>query len=94
MASERNAAFEALRTNRKVMGAFRYASFAEGRESGKRHRNIESAIERLRAYLRGGNKEHLLDVANLCEIEWDRPGSHPHPHFHAADDGPHKAIEL
>jgi hypothetical protein len=89
--SERSADFELLRMNRKIMGAFRYGSMQENRT--KRHRNVEAAIQRLSLYLRDGNQEHLLDAANLCEIEWVNPGSHRNPHFSPVDDGPHKVVE-
>lgn len=93
LCTERDPAFERARRVRKVVGAFRYGTFAEGHASGTRHRNVESAIDRLFAYLTDGNQEHLVDAANLCEIEWNRPGSHSRPHFTPSDDGPHKAVE-
>jgi hypothetical protein len=91
--SEACPAFERLRCARKVLGAYRYGTLAENRASGHRHRNIESAIARLQRYLADGNQEHLIDAANLCELEYERPGSHPAPHLTPVDDGPHKTID-
>ena len=83
-----------LARNGMIMGAFRYGTISENSKSGKRHRNIESAIARLNEYLDGGNKEHLIDARNLLDIEFRRPGSHPNPHWSPIDDGVHKAVEL
>jgi hypothetical protein len=83
--------FEAAMRARLLMGAFRYGPFkAQGRG---RHRNIESAIRRLRRYLREGNQEDLVDAANLCLVEFVAPGSHPAPHWHAVDDGEHVEVD-
>ena len=89
--TERSADFQSMRMHRKIVGAYRYGSMKECRT--KRHRNVEAAIQRLSLYLRDGNQEHLLDAANLCEIEWVNPGSHRNPHFSPVDDGPHKVVE-
>ena len=34
-----------------------------------------------------------MDAANLCEIEFDRPGSHPNPHMTPIDDGDHVDVD-
>jgi len=85
--TERCEEFEDLRLNRKLFGAYRYGLLGDTHRP--RHRNIESAIRRLQRYLTDGNMEHLLDAANLCEVEWVRPGSHPNPSLRPLDDGEH-----
>jgi hypothetical protein len=77
--------FERLRHNRMVMGYYRYQQIG----TVPAYDSIGSAIKRLRLYLDTGNKEHLLDAANLCEVEWQFPGSHPEPWFGPTDDGVH-----
>jgi len=50
---------------------------------------VGSAIERLKAYQDDGNREHLVDAANLCRVEWLNP-THPRPCWRAqGDDGIH-----
>ncbi len=79
--------FERLRLNRMVMGAFRYGLLDEQRRISV-YDNIGSAIERLEAYRKTGNQEHLVDAANLCMIEFET-GRHPSQHFRSVDDGIH-----
>jgi len=86
MITERSKEFEALKTNRMVMGAFRYGKLGE---SGKRqYDRIGSAKQRLELYEKTGNLEHLVDVANLMEVEFVE-GKHPLKHFASIDDGVH-----
>lgn len=70
------------------MGSFRYESLATKRKSNHRYMLIEDAIRRLEAYQKDGNVENLLDVANLCMIEYVAP-SNPKAHFESVDDGHH-----
>lgn len=74
--------FEALMRNRLILGAMRYGPL----NGGPKHRNVESAIKRLKIYLKTGNQEHLVDAANLCLVEFCKPGSHASPHFCAQDE--------
>jgi hypothetical protein len=77
--------FEQAMRVRLLMGAFRYSPFKhQGRGT---HKNVESAIRRLKRYLKDGNQEDLVDAANMCLVEFMCPGSHPNPHWHAVDDG-------
>ena len=81
--------FEKLRRNRLVFGAIRY-----GRRGGKDKPNydrISSCIHRLRQYRRTGNDELLVDVSNLCELEFVE-GTHPEKHFASVDDGEHVGV--
>ena len=78
--------FEDLMRNRLVMGRFRYAPMQSARKGG--FDNIGSAKKRIVLYEQSGNLEHLVDVANLCMIEFVH-GLHPNTHFAASDDGEH-----
>lgn len=74
-------------------GAYRYGCLGDQRQAGGNGRNnVGSAIRRLRAYLRTGNTEHLVDAANLCRVEFVA-GSHPRKHWAAADDDGEHAEE-
>lgn len=84
--SEWSKEFEELMRNRLVMGAFRYDKM---RTPGKpQYDRIESCLMRLRKFQETGNLEHLVDVANLCLMEFVE-GCHPKKHFSSTDDGEH-----
>ena len=80
--------FERLMRNRLLMGSFRYGKF--GSENKVNYDSVGSAIIRLRSFQATGNLEHLVDVANLCLVEYVE-GHHPLRHFNAADDSPNHA---
>lgn len=85
--SEWSKEFETLMRNRLLMGAFRY-----GKISGKnkpRYDYIGDIIKRAQLYKETGNKEYLVDVANLALVEFVQGGNHPNPHFAPSDDGHH-----
>ncbi len=86
--SEWSPEFERLMRNRLLMGRFRYASMADSNRP--QYNRIESSIKRLREYQDIGNLELLVDVANLCLLEFVH-GDHPSKHFDAKDDGEHVA---
>lgn len=85
-ATEWSREFEDLMRNRLIMGRFRYAPMRSPEKGA--YDNVGSAQKRLRLYLETGNVEHLVDVANLCLIEFEH-GNHPERHFAASDDGEH-----
>jgi hypothetical protein len=81
--SEWSLAFERLMRNRLIMGALRYGRI---HEPGKRKYNrVESMARRLAKYHETGNKELLVDVANLCLLEFEEC-HHPNAHFHSVDN--------
>lgn len=82
--------FEELRSNRMVLGAFRYGLINEQGSAGSPYDNIGSLIQRAQAYQETGDREHLVDIANLAMIEFTI-GQHPLAHFNAKDDGMHTA---
>jgi len=68
MRTERSPEFERLCMNRKICGAVRYGML--GAEGKPRWNRVSDAIRRLEAYQQDSNAEHLVDVANLCELEF------------------------
>lgn len=70
--------------NRLCMGALRYGRLnAVGKQ---KYARIPSMVKRLRAYEETGNLEFLVDVANLCLLEFEDP-QHQDAHFEALDGG-------
>jgi hypothetical protein len=85
-ASEWSAECEILMRNRLVMGAIRYGALhAQGKPTYDR---IKSTLRRLQRYAETGNRELLVDVANLCLLEFEE-GDHPNGHWRSEDDGEH-----
>jgi hypothetical protein len=80
--------FIALMRARMVAGFFRYRRSIRD-VGGRRYDNVGSALARLETYLRDGNKEHLVDVANLCMCEYRTESCHSSPHWATIDDGEH-----
>lgn len=81
--------FERYMRNRLVMGYFRYGSLRNKARRGTHYDSVGSAIRRLKAYLKTGNQEYLVDAANLCMVEFMVPSCHPSPEWRPADDGEH-----
>lgn len=80
--------FEQLMRNRLIMGALRYETMNDKKHKGNAYDITGSIQQRITLYQESGNAEHLVDIANLCMIEFDAP-SNPKAHFQAADDGVH-----
>lgn len=78
-----NQKFIILMHNRMTQGYFRY-----GLMGVNKYKNIASILARLRKYCVTGNTEHLIDVANLCLIEFTH-SQHTKKHFKSIDDGEH-----
>jgi len=82
--------FEQLMRNRLIMGALRYGRM---NASGKpKYDVIPSMIKRILKYKDTGNTEFLVDVANLCLLEFEE-GHHHKKHFSSIDDGEHVKIK-
>lgn len=77
--------FENAMRNRMAMGYFRYGALPAqvGRHN---YDNVGSIKKRLALYEADKNREHLVDIANLCLVEF---AVHPELPFVAADDGEH-----
>ena len=84
--SEWSLEFEELMRNRLVIGAMRYGRIQS--ENRPRYDRVSSMIKRLKRYSETGNKEFLVDVANLCLVEFVESKGH----FHSIDDGEHLKI--
>lgn len=87
--SEWSEEFERLMRNRLIIGALRYGRL--GAANKPQYDRINSMIKRLTKYQETGNKEFLVDVANICLLEFVEC-NHPNQHFHAIDDGEHTEI--
>lgn len=84
--SEWSNEFERLMRNRLLIGSFRYGKMKSKRDDVRSltvfHLNyIRDKLER---YKTTGNTEMLVDVANLCLVEFEI-GDHPKKHFKAED---------
>lgn len=87
--TEWSSEFESLMRNRLIMGAFRYGRINHNRKANKpKYDRVESMIKRLQKYQETGNKEYLVDVANLSLLEFVEC-HHPKEHFTSIDDGEH-----
>lgn len=75
--------FECYMRNRLILGALRYSLLHD--KDAPPWNNIGSIISRAEKYLKDGNQEHLVDIANLSLIEFVRPSCHPNPHFSPDD---------
>lgn len=84
--SEWSEEFEQLMRNRLLMGAFRYGLFKD--ELKQKWAILPSIRRRLEKYEQTGNLEMLVDVANLCMIEFLIP-SVPGAAMRPEDDGEH-----
>lgn len=77
--------FEAYMRNRLAMGYFRYGAL--NKQIGcHKYNNVASMLERIDAYKKDNNREHLVDIANLCLVEF---AVNPDKPFNAVDDGIH-----
>lgn len=84
--SEWSDEFEHLMRLRLLMGRFRYSRIRDPSRPG--FDAVASALRRLERYRETGNLEFLVDVANLCLVEFET-SAHPLKHFEATDDGEH-----
>lgn len=75
--------FERLMRNRLLFGAMRYGRI--GAPGKPQYDRVASCVKRLQQYAETGNKELLVDVANLCLLEFVEC-AHPLAHFRDAGD--------
>lgn len=87
--SEWSKEFEQLMRNRLIIGSMRYGLM--GAKNKSKYDRVNSMIKRLNDYSKSGNKEKLVDVANLAMMEFIEC-HHPKQHFHAEDDSEHVRI--
>lgn len=67
-ATEWSEEFEAYMRNRLLVGAYRYGAMNHPGKPG--YDRIGAALKRLQEYQQCKNKELLVDVANLCLLEF------------------------
>ena len=72
--------FERLMRNRLIMGALRYEPMKNKRGKLSTYDYAHEASRRLKAYMETGNKEFLVDVANMALLEFEFPFN-PKAHF-------------
>lgn len=84
--SEWSKEFENLMRNRLVLGAIRYGKI--GDKNKPTYDRVGSIYSRLDKYLESGNREYLVDIANLAMLEC-LEGRHPKANFNPIDDGEH-----
>lgn len=80
-----NAKFERYMRNRLIMGYLRYGPIKKQMQYPK-YDNVSSMKARLELYAKTRNREHLVDIANLCMVEFS---THPNYPFIASDDAEH-----
>lgn len=78
--------FEILMRNRLVVGAYRYGRM--GKMGKPKYDRVSDMIRRLKEFQIDGNKEHLVDVANLSMMEFVET-THPLAHFKPLDGSKH-----
>ena len=84
--SEWSEDFENLQRHRLVQGFFRYGGLnAHGKKSWDR---VSDIIKRAKLYSETHNLEYLVDIANLCMLEFEE-GKHSDRHFSSQDDATH-----
>ena len=81
--------FVRLMRNRMLMGIYRHGHISDPNQPD--FDRVGSALHRLHLYVETGNGEHLVDVANLCGIEFEK-ATHPRFHFTAQDDAYHTEV--
>ena len=81
--SEWSPLFEQLMRNRLIMGALRYGLI--NAPNKPTYDRVASIKKRADLYKQTGNDEFLVDIANLCLLEFIE-GIHPQKHFSAVDD--------
>lgn len=82
--------FEYLMRNRLIQGVPRYGKLRDKNKPS--YNRINSIVSRLKKYEDTGNLEYLVDIANLCLLEFVE-GEHPKRHFKSIDDGEHVQVK-
>lgn len=81
--------FEMLMRNRLIVGGLRYGKIKDS--NIPLFSNIDYAISKLNKFKSTGNKECLVDAANLCLVEFETT-KHPNANWNALDDTEHKIV--
>ena len=87
--TEWSSKFESLMRNRLVIGAIRYGRL---KSKGKpKYDRLESIIKRINKYKETGNDELLVDIANLCLLEFEE-GTHQLKHFRTIESDEREGV--
>lgn len=62
--------FYRLMHNRLIMGAFRYGLFGDPKKMALKYDRLGSVSKRLEVYQKTHNREYLVDIANMCMLEF------------------------
>jgi len=76
--------FEILMRNRLILGSLRYGKMGKIIDK-KRYNRIQSIKSKLLKYFKSPNKELLVDIANLCMLEYEEGEGY----FKSEDDKDH-----
>lgn len=76
--------FEQLMRNRLALSSFRYGLLADT----KKYDYVNSMRQRLDLFEAAGNAEHLVDIANICLVVFNKK-MHDNFHWKAQDDTTH-----
>lgn len=79
-ASQWSPQFETYMRNRLLLGGMRYGKNFTNEPGKPQYDRVKSIRKRLDDYEVTGNLEKLVDVANLCMLEFEE-GRHPLRHF-------------
>lgn len=82
--------FERYQRNRLLMGAYRYGLFNDLQKVP--YDRCRGISDRLKLYLDTGNKEYLVDIANLAMLEFEEGVRHT-TYFKAQDDKGHISVK-
>ena len=83
--------FEKLMRNRLILGGWRYGRL---KSYGSSNYDVTSSIKkRLEIYIKTKNTEMLVDIANLCLVEFVN-SKHPNKHFKSNDDSKHTSLKF
>ena len=86
--TEWSSEFERLMRNRLVMGAYRYGRLQPGKKP--RYDRIKEMKRRIELYVKTGNQEYLIDIANFAMCEFIEPSRSVY--LRAIDDGEHAEV--
>jgi len=89
--TEWSSEFEEHMREHLVMGALRYGVLHDTHKPTKKDR-VGSMERRLKLYQASGNKRLLVDVANLCLLEFTSP-AHAGAHWSHDDTGEHVQVK-
>lgn len=89
--SEWSPKFEKAMRSRLVIGAFRYGLLNDPTKKG--YDRLGRILHEVEAYIKDGNDERLVDIANHALLEFEE-GKHPNKHFNPSGEDGFKTKEV